>query len=137
MKCKHCGKEFPQKSFKQLFCCASCRKTWYNKNYASLYKTDKPTYQKICITCGQPFTTHNPRTLYCTSKCKNAKYRVRRNADREFTSLTPYLCQKWRREGMSVRMIAQTLNRSVENVKRALSVPLTKEAYEDMRQFAK
>lgn len=141
MKCKYCGKDFKPKNCRQQYCCPECRKAWYNKNYATLYKTGKPkpkqTYQKVCIECGRTFLTHNKRTAYCSDKCINAKYLVKKNQDREFTSLTPYLCQKWRREGMPIRQIADTLNRSIQNVKQALAVPLTKEAYEDMRQFAK
>lgn len=84
-----------------------------------------------CKNCGKEFKPiredHHEKRALTDSRGKN----------RAFTDITPYLCQKWQREGMPISQIADMLNRSIQNIKKALAVPLTKDAYQDMREYAK
>lgn len=135
MKCNYCGKEFKRTTGNQKFCSITCRKYSYRISTAS--QKPKPIIHKICIECGKSFTASRSTAEYCSSACKNEKYKVKGNKNRKFTELTPYLCQKWHREGMSIRLIAELLNRSIQNIKIALAVPLTNDAYADIRKFAR
>lgn len=132
MKCKNCGKEFKPIRENHLFCSEKCGRSFY-------YRKTHPPIQKTCAVCGKPFVTRNKKTTCCCNKCRNEKrtFQNSKTMNRAFTDLTPYLCQKWHREGMTDWQIADTLNRSVKNVKQALMVPLTKDAYQDMREYAK
>lgn len=56
------------------------------------------------------------------------------NRDR-ITDMTPYLAQKWRREGYRPKEIALVLNRTPKAVQRALAVKLPKEQYRAMEVF--
>jgi hypothetical protein len=57
--------------------------------------------------------------------------------DREHTVDTAYLCQKWHREGMSIKQIGDMLYRSTGSVKKALSVQLAPEEYRKMEEYAR
>lgn len=97
-----------------------------------------------CAICGKDFEPRQRNHIYCGYRC-----RLQREYDRrkgiasvkveqeraEMTELTPYLCQKWRREGMAVRQIADILRRSTESVRKALDVPLAPEEYRKMEEY--
>ena len=139
MKCKECGKEFIRKSGNQKYCCKDCLVKHYRKSY--IPKERKP-FKKKCFECGKVFMTKANNAKYCSKKCKRkhvteSEKGTRGGKDRKFTPMTPYLCQKWHREGMPTRQIAEILNRSVENVKSALDVKLSGEAYREMEEFAR
>ena len=82
-------------------------------------------YDKICARCRTSFQTRYKTQKYCCHKCALAVGSSPGGSkDREFTRDTAFLCQLYRNRGESVRRIAEDLNRSVESVKKALSVPL-------------
>ena len=132
MKCKNCGKEFKPIREDHQFCSQKCCDSFY-------YRKAHPPLQKTCSVCGKPFVTRNKKSACCCGACRNEKRTLTnsRGKNRAFTDITPYLCQKWHREGTPISQIADTLNRSIQSVKQALAVPLTKEAYADMREYAK
>ena len=105
--------------------------------------------QVRCENCKRYFWTTRPEKKYCSQECYRegtlkrlkmkratsrnfSKYSVR---NRNFTEDTPYLCQKWLKEGMSVREIADCLDRSITSVEMALKVPLHAMQKEKMKSF--
>lgn len=90
--------------------------------------------------CENWFVPKTAKQKYCCRKCcmsvhnraDNKRRRLQKAAEppldlnRPYTSDTVYLIQKWHREGMKVKEIAELLNRSVENVQVALQSPLTR-----------
>ena len=57
------------------------------------------------------------------------------NLNRPYTPDTVYLIHKWHREGMKVKEIAELLNRSVENVQKALRKPLTRGQEKILKEY--
>lgn len=127
--CPMCGVVFTPRNRGQICCSKSCGKTRENKRRSAQKHT------MICHFCGKPFEAAD-RAVYCSKDCRVAAAKAPlRDKNREFTPDTPYLCQKWRREGMSVKKIAEILLRSTESVRKALAVPLTAEQYRDMEEY--
>ena len=96
------------------------------------------------------YNPSKPRQKYCCRKCcqdahnrvnnrkrKYHKYEPAPKSDlnRQYTEDTVYLVHKWNREGMSVKEIAELLNRSVENVQNALDIPLTRPQEKCMDEY--
>ena len=82
-------------------------------------------YDRLCSRCGKPFTTKYQTQKYCSRRCALEMGKSPGGKkDREFTSDTAFLCQLYRKRGDSVKRIAEDLNRSIESIKKALSVPL-------------
>lgn len=79
-------------------------------------------YNKTCEICGTEFKTTYCYQRFCCEKCRDIEKKNAKN--RPFTRDTPFLCQKWKSEGMSVRKIAEVMNRSTDSVKKALAVRL-------------
>ena len=126
MNCSYCGAEFEPNRPNQKYCSDACRE---------MANGTKPK-TKICKNCGKPFTTCNRRKVYCSDACMGQAYRSPKgDKNREFTPLTPYLCQKWRKEGMSVKEIALILHRTPENVRKALRVKLSPGQYAAMEVY--
>lgn len=132
MKCAVCEAEFEAKRSSQTCCSRKCYA-------AKRYLDNNPEVTKTCAICGKPFQTRIKNDVYCSDECKDkASQHERENAlNRDYTELTPYLCQKWRREGMSIKKIAALVSRSPENVRKALKIRLSKEDYATMREYAR
>ena len=129
MICSYCGAEFAQKTYHQKFCSKKCR----DRDYAARHRK---TYVKECRHCGKRFATDNSKAVYCSNECKFAASTDKRgDKDREFTPLTAYLCQKWRKEGMAVKEISLILHRTPENVRKALRVKLSPGQYAAMEVY--
>ena len=132
MKCLTCGKEFSPRRKTQQCCSHACYYTYQ-------YQKSHPLIRKNCAICGKPFQTRNPKSACCSEMCRQKKYKPSEHGsrDREFTELTPYLCQKWYQEGMPIRQIAELLDRSKENVIKALAIPLSRAKLKDMEEYAR
>ena len=86
-------------------------------------------YQITCKFCGTPFGSNFKHSKFCSDECRG-KVRGQKGLakyipDRDFTPDTPFYCQKWYREGMSIKDIANALSRSEGSVIRALQTPLS------------
>lgn len=118
--CEWCGREFvPNKysSTTQRYCTADCLNAARNK---------QEKVERKCIVCGKSFLG-KPKRKFCSKECRARKQEQKnKNLDRELEQDTPYLCQKWRQEGESIKKIASTLSRSEKSVKKALAVKLTR-----------
>ncbi len=106
--------------------------------------------QKRCEWCKKYFYTTRSDRKYCSPNCcreadrlrqrklyarKRGKASISPRKNRELTSDTAYLCQKWYREEMSIKEIALCLDRSVTSVERALKAPLSAMQKEKMEVF--
>lgn len=88
-------------------------------------RNNKPTKYKLVCTCGKPFEAAYMYAKYCSDECRKKGRRDQiAEKDRGFTEITAMLCQKWHKEGMSVKSIADVLRRSPESVRKALKVKL-------------
>lgn len=88
-------------------------------------RNNLPTKYKLICTCGKPFEASYLHAKYCSDECRKKGRSIQTpERDREFTELTAMLCQKWRKEGMSVKAIADVLKRSPDSVRKALKVKL-------------
>lgn len=97
---------------------------------------------RICKYCGDGFETTKKNKVYCCIECRETAKQKRRdirngrkNKSRKSGDFGVYLCHKWRLEGMQVRTIAQIKNITVDQVKDALAIPLTKEQKATLRTY--
>ncbi|WP_101908854.1 hypothetical protein [Marasmitruncus massiliensis] len=104
---------------------------------AKRYLDNNPEVTKTCAVCGKPFQTRIKNDVYCSDECKDKASQRENVLNRDYTELTPYLCQKWRREGMSIKKIAALVSRSPENVRKALKIRLSREDYATMEEYAR
>lgn len=87
----------------------------------------------VCAVCGKSFSSRSSGKKYCSEDCKEQGMK---HKDREpVTALTPYLAQKYLREGYCPREIAEILNRSERTIRTVLQEKLPKEAYERMEIY--
>lgn len=80
---------------------------------------------KSCKYCTKLFIPKNNKQIYCCKGCFYKSYSQRMYGDGAITALTVYLCHKWKLEGYSLAEIAEIKKCKIEDVKMALSVPLT------------
>lgn len=99
---------------------------------------------RTCKYCGEAFETGNHRKVYCCVECREIakqKRRKPRNGMKKQEQMekadgfSVYLCHKWKLEGMRIGTIAQIKNATVEQVKEALAIPLTKEQKATLRAY--
>ncbi len=124
--CPVCGQPFMAEGSTRIYCGDRCRKRRWT--------TTHPRTQKICLQCGNQFIARSRSTVLCRA-CREAL--TDNDRDREHTVDTAYLCQKWHREGMSIKQIGDMLYRSTGSVKKALSVQLAPEEYRKMEEYAR
>lgn len=80
-------------------------------------------YKRTCDACGKVFKTTYCYAKYCSISCRDeGAKKVENGSDRPFTVDTPFLCRKWRAEGMSINAIGKILGRSPANVCKALAM---------------
>lgn len=131
MICPVCGKSFVQRNCRQISCSRACGR----RREAARHRAQK--HEAVCRNCGKVFMTAD-KAVYCSAECRITAARApMRDKDREHTVDTAYLCQKWYREGMDTREIAEILRRSVESVNLALAVRLGPEDYAMMEEYAR
>lgn len=107
-----------------------------------------PTWVVRCARCGVEIVARSPNRRYCggciheMAMEKWASQRKRRQLQalmqypsRPLTEDTAYLCQKWRREGMSVRETAIILSRPEKDILAALAVRLPKKRLAVMEEY--
>ena len=87
----------------------------------------------ICVICEKPFRSRSYNAKYCSEDCR--KQGAKRKDRESVTALTPYLAQKYLREGYCPREIAEILNRSERTIRTVLQKKLPKEAYERMEIY--
>lgn len=77
---------------------------------------------KRCPVCQAEFEVMQQNDKkYCGPACRAAAPNDQAKAkERAFTRDTPFLCWKWQTEGMSLEHIAELLNRSPQNVEKAI-----------------
>lgn len=131
MICPVCGKSFVQRNCRQISCSRACGR----RREAARHRAQK--HEAVCRNCGKVFLTAD-KAVYCSAECRITAARApMRDKDREHTVDTAYLCQKWHREGMSIKQIGDMLYRSTGSVKKALSVQLAPEEYRKMEEYAR
>lgn len=123
--CPVCGKMFELAGSAQIYCSHDCKNRKWRLNH--------PRVKKVCRQCGGQFVARSNSAVYCM-ECRDAKAPAK-DRDRKHTPDTAYLCQKWHREGMSARQIADILRRSAGSVRKALAVPLAPEEYHKMEEY--
>ena len=127
--CAVCGKMFLPRHKLHKCCCRRCSAALNRR------KARGPGHEVVCRYCGTVFLTSS-NAVFCSGECRSAMTRAPvKDRDREHTTDTAYLCQKWRREGLSVRQIADILGRTAESVRKALAVPLAPEEYRKMEEY--
>ena len=72
-----------------------------------------------CNVCGKRFMVPKASGSICCSWCVRDRKKIQ---NRPFTKDTVFFVCKWYGEGMTVKRIADVLNRSVENVEMALEM---------------
>lgn len=106
-------------------------------------------YIKRCEYCGKIFVATRINARFCCPTCcrawdrqrqklRTAQKRIENKStilNRPFTVDTPFLCQKWHKEGMTVKELATLLERSVENVEEALRVELAPGELEAIEKY--
>ena len=68
--CRNCGKPVVQvpKRKKKVFCCDSCRRTWWNSHPEKI--TQRAIYYFVCPTCGSKFSSYgHAERKYCSHSC--------------------------------------------------------------------
>lgn len=124
--CKECGKEFKPARSNQIFCSTACK----NKYHINLYNTWKNREERYikCIVCGKPFLPKTPKNILCSLECAQRKIEMdnKESMHRPLTKETAYFVQKWHKEGDSFERIAKALTRTVESVKAANEIELSK-----------
>lgn len=95
---------------------------------------DENKYTHTCKRCGKVLKGVERYRFYCVH-CSSIMKATPKKSSREFTELTPYLVQKYILEGMSEKDIADLLDRSMEDIKKASAVKLTKVDYQTMREY--
>ena len=106
-------------------------------------------YSIRCVRCGKMTPSKSKARRYC-DKCKREVDNLQRKESyhrrkegtrpengpsRPFTPDTPYLCQKWAKEGMASRDIAAVLNRRESEVLAALLIPLPRWRLREMEEY--
>lgn len=129
MNCAVCGKGFADKRGK-LYCSQECK---YKARMVRERKL-QGIQIKTCKTCGEPFEARHGRQDFCCKQCRNRYfYRLYRNEkpkkekalptqDRPYTKDTVMLVSKWYQEGMSIRELAELLDRPLSSIERALEM---------------
>ena len=86
--CPECKKELvhlPHKK-KKRFCNDKCRIAWWTKNPDAVNRSEKASYQFICLHCKEPFSSYgNAKRKYCSRKCSGASRAALRGAVDEAT----------------------------------------------------
>lgn len=71
--CLNCGKELnteDKRGRKPMFCCETCRRTWWKNNDDKKNKRDSAWYSFHCKNCGKEFKVYgNKNRKYCSIKC--------------------------------------------------------------------
>ena len=141
-------------------CRVSERTVKYHINNRTVCKTGyfftQDEYMGTCYSicqnpeCQKIFVLKKNGQLYCSQKCGNRAWKLKNvkkwkerdktvkfpeALSRPFTLDTVYLCHKWHMEGMKVREIAGLLERSEENVQKALDTLLKKGEMEVIRKY--
>ena len=123
MDCVICGKPLNPKQ--QKYCSAKCRNKMNGIRQAEKRSAlPKDKYKKVCGVCGKPFETNQFNQKYCCKKCsyvakRSKEYRpaqLTETMNRPFTKDTAFLVRKWHDEGMTIKAIAEMLQRTEENV---------------------
>ena len=100
----------------------------------------------VCLQCGRAFYSRFAkygRTKYCSPACFHDSRRIHwepssprsPKGPRGLTPNTPYLVQKWRREGYTEEEIGEILHRPLSQIREALSVPLSMEQRRTLRKY--
>lgn len=135
VKCKYCGGEFKKSYANQKYCSKECSQEWWRNRHKVYLEPRK------CKTCGKIFQPKNHYHNYCSPECVKNKVRASYTVpaeeapNRHISRLTAYLIQKWHKEGESIKTIAGITKRSIENVEKALSMPLTLNEYKMMVKY--
>jgi len=111
-KCILCGKEFTTPYPHKKYCSKECQRAAVNSNRI---------YAKTCAKCGNEYQTRNRASRYCSDNCKSLAIKEKSHW-RELTKDTPYLiCLYTFRDHNSPELIADLLNRDVEQVKQIIA----------------
>lgn len=127
--CPVCGKRFTVCRGQRRYCSKPCQSIGTER--IKRERESRPGPPRECIICGRRFSPARYGQTTCSPTCKSVfrqwreKHR-RDKSNRPFTESTAYLCQKWYREGDSIEKIALALDRSSQNIRQALKVPLTR-----------
>lgn len=130
MICIECGKEFKEATPWNRYCSKECKLRRNRRARKEQYKPKYPEQERICPECGAKFVAKG-RKKFCSSVCAR-KYNNRggkfgylvpgaAGLDRGYTAEEAAHVRKWYREGLSIKQLGQILNRSEDNIKKALA----------------
>ena len=139
MNCVECGKKVkpPMKKYCSKECASKHRK-----------KVQVRQFHGVCRGCGREFISAKKDQRYCSQECvrRDTPRRMREYREthkegaenlkpREITQTTVYLVHKYAAEGMPAGATAQTLDRCMDDVGKALAQPITRGQAEAIREY--
>lgn len=72
--CPQCNKKLPEQNRgrQRIYCSDTCRKKWWAAHPNAIARSEKATYQLVCLYCGQTFSSYgNKNRKYCDANCYN------------------------------------------------------------------
>ena len=137
MNCIVCGAKLHGKQ--QIYCSKACLSR-------AMYAKRRTPGREYCKYCGAKLDSKSATRVFCGDRCRQNYYYRERHMEsraeaqqettepREITPTTVYLVHKYAAEGMPAGVIAQTLNRCMDDVGKALAQPITREQAEAIRE---
>lgn len=133
-RCEICGKKFEARWNSQKYCSDECReyqKQMRKRGWRENHRLQVIEPQKIiCAQCGAETMSVGYSRL-CEA-CRQKHIGGAKVESRPLTGDTPFLVQKWLAEGMKEQEISNILNRPLEDIYKAMSIPLNEEQKEWM-----